>query len=69
MFSYKRLWKKLIDLDINKTDLAKDCNMSFTTLSKMGQNQYIDMKNLDKICDYLHCNIEDIIEHIPSTNK
>lgn len=64
MFSYKPLWKKLIDLDINKTTLSKECNMSFTTLSKMSQDKYIDMKNLDKICNYLHCNIGDIIEHI-----
>lgn len=66
MFSYKPLWKKLIDLDINKTTLAKECNMSFTTLSKMGQDKYIDMKNLDKMCEYLKCDIEDIIQYVPN---
>ncbi len=65
MFSYKPLWKKLIDLDINKTTFAQDCKMSFSTLAKMGQDKYIDMKNLDKICNYLNCNIEDIVKHIP----
>lgn len=65
MFSYNPLWKKLIDLNMNKTSLANECNMSYTTISKMGQNKYIDMKNLDKICNFLNCNIQDIIEHIP----
>lgn len=68
MFSYKPLWKKLIDIDINKTTLAQKCKMSYTTIAKMNKNQYIDMKNLDKICNYLHCPIEDIIEHIPDNN-
>lgn len=66
MFSYKPLWKKLVDVDMTKTQLASQCKMSYNTISKMTNNQYIDMKNLDKICNFLNCNIEDIIEHIPN---
>lgn len=66
MFSYDRLWKKLIDIKMNKTEFARECHMSYTTLSKMNKGKYIDMVNLDKICNYLKCPIEDIIEHIPN---
>lgn len=66
MFSYDRLWKKLIDIKMNKTKFARECHMSYTTLSKMNKGKYIDMVNLDKICNYLKCPIEDIIEHIPN---
>lgn len=64
MFSYNPLWKKLIDSNINKTQLAEQSNLSKSTLAKMGKNQYIDMSSLDKICNTLNCKIEDIIEHI-----
>ncbi|MVQ47478.1 helix-turn-helix domain-containing protein [Roseburia intestinalis] len=23
--------------------------------------------SIDKICSYLHCNIEDVVEHVPDT--
>ncbi len=65
MFSYSPLWKLLIDKDLNKTTFANNCNIFPATLSKMNKNQYIDLKTLDKICNYFQCNIEDIVKHIP----
>lgn len=64
MFSFKPLWKMLIDKNLNKTTFAQNCNISKTTLSKMSKDQYIDMKSLDKICRYFDCQISDIIEYI-----
>jgi len=64
MFSYKPLWKLLIDKNMNKSTFAQNCNISKTTLSKMSKDQYIDMKSLEKICSYLQCRIEDVIEFI-----
>ena len=64
MFSYKRLWKLLIDKKMNKTQLMQNANISRTTIDKMNKDKYVDMSSLDKICNALNCNIEDIIEHI-----
>lgn len=64
MFSYNPLWKMLIDKGLNKTTFAQNCGISKTTLAKMSKGQYIDMKSLDKICNYFNCNISDIVEHI-----
>lgn len=64
MFSYSPLWKKLIDLNINKTQLAEKSNITRATIAKMSKNQYVDMSTLDKICSSLNCEISDIIEHI-----
>lgn len=63
MFSYSPLWKKLIDLNMNKTQLAETSNITRATIAKMSKNQYVDMSTLDKICSSLNCNIEDIIIH------
>ena len=65
MFSYNPLWKLLIDHNLNKSTFAQNCNISKTTLAKMTNGKYIDMKSLEKICNYFQCNIEDVIQYIP----
>ena len=63
-FSYKPLWKQLIDKNMNKTDLREKTGMSRGTLAVMGKNEYVAMSVLDRICLELNCNIEDVIEHV-----
>ena len=62
-FSYDRLWKFLIDKGMNKTDLQKAIGMSPTTLAKLGRNETVNLNVLAKICDYLECDISDIISY------
>lgn len=62
MISYNPLWKTLIDRGIKKTDLRDMAGFSSGTLARMGKNQYIEMKHIDRICQVLHCEISDIIE-------
>lgn len=65
MISYKRLWKTLLDKDMTKTDLRQRVGMSTATLARMGKDEYVELKLLDKICNELGCNIEDVIEITP----
>lgn len=64
MVSYKRLWKTLLDKDMTKTDLRMRVGMSTATLARMGRDEYVEMKLLDKICNELQCGIEDVFEVI-----
>ncbi|ASJ54239.1 hypothetical protein BP422_12185 [Brevibacillus formosus] len=64
-FTYKPLWKLLIDLDMKRTDLRDALQMSPSTLAKMGKDENVALEVLDKICNHLNCRIEDIIEHVP----
>lgn len=64
MFSYNKLWKLLIDRGMNKSRLREITGTSSATISAMSKNEYVSMGVLDKICEALDCNIEDIIEHI-----
>lgn len=64
MFNYKPLWKTLIEKDMNKTQLLNKIKCSSSTITTMGKNEYISMAVLDRICNELNCNIEDVIEHI-----
>jgi putative transcriptional regulator len=64
MFTYKPLWKTLIDKDITKTELQKMIECSPNTITVMKKNEYVSMNVLDRICNALDCNICDVVEHI-----
>lgn len=63
--SYKKLWKMLIDKDLNKQTLAQTANISASTLTKMSKGESVNIDMLVKICNALDCEIHDIIELVP----
>ena len=65
MFSYNPLWKTLLDKHMNKTELLKTANLTSQTIADMGKNKFVSMSSLNKICNTLKCNIQDVIEHLP----
>ena len=69
MISYNPLWKTLIDKHISKPTFRKDCNIQKQTYADMNNDKFISLRTIDKICDFLQCNIEDVIEHVPSNQN
>lgn len=62
-FSYKPLWKLLIDKEMSKKDLMEVTNISKSTMDKMGRSETVSLEIIDRICNYFNCSIEDVIEH------
>jgi DNA-binding Xre family transcriptional regulator len=60
--SYNSLWKLLIDKNINRTDLAKECHISPTTISRMKNNEAVSIDVLERICIRLDCELNDVIK-------
>ena len=60
--NYARLWKLLIDRNINKTKLREMSGISKGTLAKLGKNEYVSTEVLDKICTALDCEVGEVIE-------
>ncbi|MEZ7741029.1 DNA (cytosine-5-)-methyltransferase [Gemella sanguinis] len=65
--SYNKLWKKIIEKGIKKTELRDIAKISNQTLSKLGKDQYVSMEVLDKICQSLNCDIKDIVERVDNS--
>lgn len=61
-FLYDNLWKLLEQKNMNKQDLKRTTGMSSATIAKLGKNENINMRSLEKICRVLECNVEDIIK-------
>ena len=60
--SYKRLWKLLIDKDLNKKDLIEHAGISGYTISRLNKNENVNTETLVKICAALDCDIADIMK-------
>jgi len=63
--SFKPLWKKLIDIDMSKTELRKLLGISSSTLARMRKDEYVSLKIINDICRELSCTPNDIIEFTP----
>ena len=63
--SYKRLWKLLIDKDMNRKTLAETAGISISTLAKLNRCETVNVEILIKICSVLDCTMNDIMELIP----
>ena len=62
--SYKRLWKLLIEKDMNRQDLMSATGISPASIAKLGKGENITTDILLRICEALDCNLEDIMESI-----
>ncbi|MBA4534376.1 helix-turn-helix domain-containing protein [Brevibacillus halotolerans] len=67
MFSYKKLWKLMIDREVKKGELRTF--LSSATIAKLGKDEYVSMEVLDKLCSYFGVNLEEIVEHIPDKEE
>lgn len=63
-FNYKRLFKKLIDLDMTNSELMKKAKVSKSTFYKIKNGQNVTTDVLLRICNALDCDIEEIVECI-----
>lgn len=59
---YKRLFKLLIDIGMKKTELAAAAGLTPATLARLSKGQTVSMETIIKICEYLDCRIEDVME-------
>lgn len=61
---YKKLWKLLIDKDMQKKDLRIAAGLTTNVIAKLGKNQNVSTEVLGKICKVLDCEITDIMEFV-----
>ncbi|OKL53749.1 Cro/Cl family transcriptional regulator [Bowdeniella nasicola] len=59
---YNKLWKILIDKNMNKVQLREAAGISTNSLAKLGKNEPVSMTVLMKIATTLECRVEDLFE-------
>ena len=67
--SYNKLWKQMIDHNLNKTQLKERAQISTNAVAKLGKNEAVSMETIEKICRVLSCDIGDVMEFIDESNE
>ena len=67
--SYNKLWKLMIDLNMNKTQLRKIAGLSTNIIARLSKNESVSMETLLRICTALHCNVGDIVDVIEESDQ
>lgn len=66
---YNKLWKKLIDENMMKVDLRDRAEITTNALAKLGKNEHVSTQVLEKVCNVLNCEIQDIMEFVPDDER
>ncbi|MCM1125303.1 MAG: helix-turn-helix transcriptional regulator [Lachnospiraceae bacterium] len=62
--SYNGLWKILIDKNLQRKDLREALKISSSTFAKMSRGETVSMDVLMRLCEYLDCNIGDVVSFV-----
>lgn len=63
--NYDKLWDILKERNMMKTDLVRAAKISTNAMAKLGRNEDVRVGILVKICVYLNCRIDDIMDIVP----
>ena len=67
--SYNKLWKKLIDLEMSRTEMRLKAGLSTRQLAKLGKNESVNTDVLVKVCQALECNVDEIMDITEQTEN
>ncbi len=62
--TYKKLFHLLIDRDMSNADLIEQAGFSANIITRLKRDNYLSLDTIEKICNTLHCGVDDILEFI-----
>ena len=69
MIKFDKLWVTMKKKKISQYDLYTYYNISRSQLDRLRKNKNIETNTVDKLCNILHCNVEDIMEFVEEDNS
>lgn len=69
MILFDKLWQTMQERGITQYDLYTKYNMNRAQLHRLRHNQNIESNAIDRLCNILDCNVEDIMTHIKDDNN
>lgn len=69
MIKYDRLWHTMESKGITQYDLYTTYHVNRAQIHRLKHNQNVEVNTIDKLCNILHCNVDDIMEHFQDDNR
>ena len=67
--SYKKLFKRLRDIEMKNTELMDKAKVSRSTFYKIKNGENVTTDVLLRICDVLECDISEIVECVNDSSE
>ena len=68
MIRYDRLWETMKQRGVSQYALYTHHTINRSQLDRLRKNKNVETNTIDRLCNILHCRVEDIMEHIPDDN-
>ena len=68
MIIFDKLWDTLEEKGVSTYVLREKCGIDSKTIRRLKANENIETKTLNKICEALNCELQDIAEYRPNNN-
>ena len=65
MICFDRLWELMARKGVSTYMLREQCGIDSKTVRRLKANENMETKTLNKLCQYLDCQLEDIARFIP----
>ena len=69
MIIYDKLWITIKEKCVSTYWLREKCGIGSKTIKRLRANDNTETKTLNKLCVVLNCEIQDIAEFVPDTEK
>ena len=60
--TYKELFHLMIDKHISNAELMERAGFSANIITRLKRDNYLSLDTIEKICNTLHCGVDDILE-------
>ena len=64
MFKFDKLFETMKEKNVSTYRLREECILDSKTIRRLKANENVELKTLDKICSFLDCQIQDIVEFV-----
>ena len=66
---YNKLFKLLIDRKMTNAQLIEKACFSANIMTRLKKDEYVSLKNIEKICAALNCGVDDVLEFVPTEKE
>lgn len=66
--SYNKLWHRLIEKGISRSELRRMAGITTNALAKLGKDESVPLETLEKVCEILECELSDVVEYDSGTD-
>lgn len=68
MIKYDKLWETMKKRNVTQYDLYTYYNVNRSQINRLRHNKNVEVNTIDRLCNILHCNVEDIMQHYEDDN-